>query len=368
MAHLLRIPDPRSRRGCSFEWPFLLAVLAAAMAAGEAKVRAIADWIKAREEELVRLLAPRCGRVPSLTTLERVLWQVDRQALEQAVTAHAHANQAAAKEPWTGVAADGKVQRGLLPHGAGLCLVSAACHQSGVVLAQVAVPDKGSEIAAMAGLLGPVGLAQRVLTVDSLHCQRELAQRVIAQGGAYIMGLKGNQPTMHECVIELFNTPAGRRFQPVEDTATDSAAGHGRYEQRTLETSTLLNDYLDWPGLAQVMRRHCRRTLLKNGQVEEETTHFITSLTPEQADAKVLAELIRGHWTIENKVHHVRDVSFREDACSARTGSAAQALAALHNGILNALRFAGRTNIAQALRFNAAYATSALRCIGALPT
>jgi predicted transposase YbfD/YdcC len=368
MAHLRSVPDPRGRRGQSFEWPFLLAVLTSAMAAGEVSVRAIADWVKAREAELVALLAPRCGRVPSLATLERVLWRIGRASLEQAIAAHAQAHSGPPPGELQGVAADGKVQRGLLPHGESLCLVSVVCHDSGIVLGQVAVPDKTNEITAVPRLLEPLHLAGRVLTVDALHCQRELAQLALDRGGHYLMALKANQPTMHDFVVDLFDTPASRRFQPVEGRCVSRDTGHGRYEWRLLETSTWLNDCLDWPGLAQVMRRRCRRTQLKSGQVSDETTYFITSLTSQQADAERLAKLIREHWTIENKVHHVRDVSFREDACGARTGSAGQALAALHNGVLNALRFAGHTKMARALRFTAAYTVNALDCIGALRT
>jgi predicted transposase YbfD/YdcC len=372
MAYLRTVPDPRGRRGRSFEWWFLLAVLTAAIAAGQQSVRGIADWVKAREEELVLLLGPRCGRVPSLSTLERVLWRVGRTALEQALAAHAAAHVAAHDAPRAelleGLALDGKVQRGVGAHGGSLCLVSLVCHGSGLVLGQTAVPDKTNEITAAPVLLTERNLRGRVLTVDALHCQRELAELVIARGGHYLMALKGNQPTLYEAVVELFGTRPTRRFQPVQSRTKSAEKSHGRYEERWLETSVLLNDYLDWPGLAQVLRRRCRRTFYQTGKVEEETTYFITSLPLAQARAKQLTGLIRGHWTIENKLHHVRDVSFREDACGARTGSAAQALAALHNGVLNVLRLAGRTNIAQALRYNAAYTANALACIGALPT
>lgn len=346
-----------------------MTVIAAAIAAGAVSVRGIADWVKAREAELVALLQPCCGRVPSLTTIERTLWHVGCEELEQALAAHAACHAAPPSEELRGVALDGKVQRGVVAHGGSLCLVSLVCHDSGIVLGQLAVPDKSNEIPAAPRLLAPIDLRRRVLTVDALHCQRELAELVVDHWDSdYLMGVKGNQPMLYDSVVELFETPPTRHFQPVEDRFRSASKGHGRYEQRVLETSTMLNDYLAWPGVAQVLRRHCRRTLLKSGKVEEETTYFVTSLSPARANAELLANLIRGHWTIENKVHHVRDVSFREDACGARTGAAAEALAALHNGVLNALRFANRTNIAQALRYNAAYTANALECVGVLRT
>jgi predicted transposase YbfD/YdcC len=266
------------------------------------------------------------------------------------------------------LAADGKELCGVGAHGGSLCLVSLTCHGSGVVLGQVAVDTKSNEIPAMPRLLAGRDLTRCVLTVDALHCQKALAEQVLAQGGHYLMSVKGNQPTLHEAVERLFATPAGRRFQPAQDRFVSVEKGHGRLEQRVLESSTLLNNYLDWPGVAQVLRRTCHRTLLKRGQVGQETTYFITSLPPEEANAEALAGLLRGHWTIENKVHHVRDATMREDACTVRTGTAAQALAALRNGVLNVLRGKAVRSVAQALRLNAAQTANALRCVGAIGT
>lgn len=364
MAYLGQVPDPRGRRGRQFEWWYLLGVVAAAVGAGESGVRAIAAWAEDHEAELVAHFQPACGRAPSLATVERTLWRVDRGALEQAVAAHARQGVSPAEDELVGVALDGKELRGVGPHGASVCLVSLTCHGSGLVLGQVAVPDKTNEITAAPWLVSELDLPRWVLTVDALHCQRLLAELVCARRGYYIMGVKANQPTLFDALVELFATPANRRFAPVEDCCESQELSHGRWEERRLETSTLLNAYLDWPGVAQVLRRHCRRTLRPSGKVEQKTTYFITNLPPQRADAERLAALIRGHWTIENKVHHVRDVSYREDLVSARTGSAAQALAALRNGVLNALRLAGVVGMARALRRNGAYVANALACIG----
>lgn len=375
MAYLRSVEDPRGRRGQSFEWRFLLAVLAGAIASGATSVRSIADWAKAREAELVRRLQPRSGRAPSLSTVQRALRDVGREPLEAAIAAHGrhHAAQLRTKPgQLRGLALDGKVQRGVGAHGGSLCLVSLVSHTKGLVLGQAAVPDKTNEIPAATRLLAGFDLRGWVLTADALHCHRELAQQVRDQGGHYLLAVKANQEAVHAAVVELFATPATRRFKPVESRTRSCEVGHGRHEERWLASSSLLNDYLQdelgWPGAGQVIQRRCRRSLLASGKVEEETTYFITSLPLASARAKQLEKIVRGHWTIENLSHWTRDYNWREDSCGARTGSAGEALAALHNGVLNVLRAAGHTQIARALRFRAAYTSRALACVGALRT
>lgn len=157
LAYLQQVPDPRGRRGRSFEWQYLLLVLAAAIAAGASTVRGMADWAKAREAELVARFHPPCGRVPSLSTLERVLWRIDRPALEQAIAAHAAANCPPPADDLQGLALDGKVPRGVVAHGGSLCLVSLVCHERAVVLGQAAVPEKANEQTVVIGLLAPPG-------------------------------------------------------------------------------------------------------------------------------------------------------------------------------------------------------------------
>jgi hypothetical protein len=128
---------------------------------------------------------------------------------------------------------------------------------------------------------------------------------------------------------------------------------HGdRQEERTLRVSTLLNDYLDWPHVAQVCT--IERVVTRHGRTTCETGYAITSLRPDQADAARLAVIWRGHWGIENRLHWVRDVTFDEDRSQIRTGHAPQVVAALRNTAIGILRRAGHTNIAAALRTYAA--------------
>lgn len=136
------------------------------------------------------------------------------------------------------------------------------------------------------------------------------------------------------------------------DTATTLEKGHGRQERRTLTATTALNEYLDWPGVGQVGQ--VKSVVDRDGKRSEETRYFITSTPRAVAGAADLLRVARGHWTIENKSHHVRDVSLGEDASRIRKASGPEVMAALRNLAVGFLRTTGVTNIAEALRRNAA--------------
>ena len=130
-----------------------------------------------------------------------------------------------------------------------------------------------------------------------------------------------------------------------------AGAGHGRIEYRTLESSTALCGYLRWPQVGQVMRRTCRRIQRKTGVITDQVKYAITSLTPTQAPAADLEKFWRGHWTIENRVHYVRDVTLGEDRGQVRAGHAPQVLAAFRNTLLNLYRANGWRNMSDAVRY-----------------
>lgn len=137
---------------------------------------------------------------------------------------------------------------------------------------------------------------------------------------------------------------------------------HGdRLEVRELALTSDLNEWADWPGLEQVGRLTCLRR--RKGETSVETSYLITSLSPEQATPAQLLSLARGHWSIENKLHWVRDVTFDEDRCQIRTGAAPQVMAALRNLVIGLLRLRGVRNIAAALRTHAWHAQRAIALV-----
>lgn len=145
--------------------------------------------------------------------------------------------------------------------------------------------------------------------------------------------------------------------------ATTREKGHGRVEVRTITTTTWANEYADWPRVAQVFRLERERRA--KGVTTAEVVYGVTSLTRDRADAARLLALVRSHWGIENGLHHVRDVTFREDACRVRSGSAPQVLASLRNVAVYLLdRMEGAPSLAAATRRVAANPAVVLPWLG----
>ena len=139
---------------------------------------------------------------------------------------------------------------------------------------------------------------------------------------------------------------------------------HGRLEVRRIWTSEAVKDYVRFPYVAQAVMIERERTLLKTGQTSREVVYLVTSLSRERADAARLLELNRGHWSIENRLHYVRDWSFDEDRCAIRSGSLPWVMATLRNLAVGLLRCSGYSNIAAALRECAALPHRAVALLG----
>jgi hypothetical protein len=137
-----------------------------------------------------------------------------------------------------------------------------------------------------------------VITLDALLTQKTIARQLLKQHGDYLMVVKANQPELWSAIELLFRQPPWLPREPGAVRVQTQNSGHGRLERRTLEASTWLNDYLDWPGVQHVLRRTCSRKELKTGRVSRTVTYGITSLGPERVSMKELEQFWRGHWMI----------------------------------------------------------------------
>ena len=359
------VPDPRQRRGRRHALQSVLYLALGAVLAGADSWAAIADWAAVSDHDVV------IRRPPHASTFRRLLGRVDVAALEAALTGwvlgrrDASAAQAAAADAPLAerrmvLAADGKTLRGAhQPEGSQTKLVSVYDHAHCLVLTQTPVID-GDEIAAFTTALAALpDLHEVVITADALHCQRAHAIWLHARGGHYLFTVKANQPTLRRAVAALpWGQVTGSRRRQV---------GHGRTESRSIKVLDLDGHPIQalFPhakrAIKVVRRRRCRRT----GKQSVETVYAVTSLDYRQADPGLLAVWIRGHWGIENRVHHVRDVTQSEDRSHIRAGSGPHVLAALRNTALNLYRLDGHTNIARAQRRTAWRAGAALQTINA---
>lgn len=378
MAHMAGIGDRRNSRGKRYEWQFLLTIICSALLCGNKSVRAMAQWASLHAQELFEKLQPKRQMIPSAATLYRVLRIIDLDELERLLSDYTTAidNDDGVSGVVTGPnrhrlrgqSVDGKEVRGATKQGAPLTLVSLVRHESATVLAQRCVDRKTNEITVVPDLLDGRNLTGTVTTMDALLTQRDIAQQILDQNGDYLMVVKGNQPTLYEAIELLFASPPIPASESEYLTYTYANGGHGRIERRTLESSTALNDYLDWPGVAQVLRRTRRAVNTTTGEISEHVTFAMTSLRRAQARPRQLEALWRNHWTIENGLHYVRDESLGEDRSTLRSGHAPHVMAALRNAIIALLRYEGWPNIPDGLRFFAASLHNTLLVIGALET
>lgn len=371
LAALDGVPDPRKARGQRYPWTLLLTLLAAALASDQAHGRAIGQWVREHTGELGERLGWGGPRLPSAATLRRALLQLDVAALERQVGAWTATHPAPTTAGLATQALDGKVVRGAGHHGQTVWLVGLADGDGGV-RAQTARAPGQSELAAARQLMAGRDLSGQVVTMDSAFTEPTFAHQLRAQGGHYLSVVKANQPGLLWALETEFGGTgwlATERAQEYGVVRTEDA-GHGRWETRTLEASTRLNAYLaawGWPDVGRVLRRTYRRVEFKTGEVQVLTTYAITSLDPATVPLAAVAAIWRGHWGIENRVHHVRDVSFREDAGQAHTGDIAHALAALRNGVRTCLHRAGWNRVPDGLRHYAAHLDETLELIGAVP-
>ena len=374
LAALTAVPDPRQARGKQLSWSLILTLIAGALAGNARSGHAIARCLHDRAAELLLLLQPERGRLPSESTLRRALRAIDVSSLElylaqfaQPITTTAPADPALVV--LLGQAIDGKQLRGVRTHGVGVHLVSLVRHRDAIVLGQVAVAAKSNEIAAVPRLLAGRDLSGTLTTMDALLTQQAILRQIRDQHGDYLAVVKANQPELLQAIERLFAEPPLPADQEEWQRDQTVSKGHGRLEIRTLECSEVLADYLSevWPDVRQVMRRTCVRQVIKNGTTTTTVRYGITSLPPSVAGPSELERLWRGRRTIENCVHYVRDVTMGEDGGQAYRANTPQALAALRNGVLNLLRRRGWKNMAEAFGHYAASLPQTLELIGARP-
>ena len=339
------VPDPRRRQGRRYPLPFLLGALVLALLCNCDTLEAVGQWCAEHRALLAAHFPAQRFHTPTGALYRRLLPRLSVAHLEAALAVWVRGSLAA--EADEAVALDGKAVRGAgtaeqaAPH-----LLSASTHASGETLVQVRVAEKTTEVPVAREMLPALPLAGRVVTADALHTCAETAQAILAQDAAYLLVVKGNQPTLYAECAAYFSDPSAR----VGRTTTVDRR-RGRTETRTLYVTTQLNAHLTrYSRVPRIGQVACLLTTVEDRRgTQREVRFLLTSLTPPQADPARLLTLARSHWSIESR-HFVRDVTFGEDRSPLRSGDAPQILAAVRNLAHTLIRRTGTTAIAAARR------------------
>jgi predicted transposase YbfD/YdcC len=359
--YLATVGDPRTRTGRRHPLVAILGIAAAAVLAGARSITAIAEWAADTPQSILVALSARrdpiTGRrtTPSEATIRRTLSCVDAEALAAVLGAWL-TDRGGPGQRRRAVAVDGKTLRGARRGSRPVHLLAAMDHTTRAVLAQREVPGAPGEVPGLRLLLADLDLAGVVVTADALQTHAPAAEFLVtAKHAHYLFTIKANQPTLLERCASL-----AWHNVPVLDRTRDR--GHGRVELRTLKAVSVGN--FGFPHAAQVIQVTRKTRDLGTRRWRTVTVYAITSLTHAQASPARLADLLRGHWRIENGLHWVRDVTFAEDASQVRTGSAPQVMACLRNLAIGALCRAGPVNLAAALRHHARDPARSLATLG----
>lgn len=334
--HFDDLPDPRVRGRCDHDLVDIIVISVLAVICGADGWQDIHEFASVRETWLRGFLTLSNG-IPGVDN-RRVFAALEPEAFHRCFLSWVQeAMQGSGSKL---VAIDGKTARGSFAKEddkKALHLVSAWCAVNNLVLGQIATRAKSNEITAIPELLELLDLRGATVTIDAMGCQTAIAEKIVDAGADYVLGLKGNHPTLSKEVRDFFALDQHNGCsETLHDTNETVDAGHGRIEVRRVTASDdigWLEGSANWKGLKCIVMVESERTA--NEQTSMERRFYLSSLP---ADAALLGDRIRGHWGIENSLHWVLDMAFDEDRCRIRRRNAPDNFALLRKIAVNLLK------------------------------
>ena len=344
LRHFKDLPDPRQQGKVSYPLDEILLLCLLAVLAGAECFTEIALF-GVKKLDFLRRFRPFKDGTPAHDHLGDILAALDAEQFQRCFVAWVAS---LTGMPEGVIAIDGKTMRrsGNKRSGkAAIHLVSAFAARQRLVLGQVKVAEKSNEIIAIPKLLDMLAIEGAIVTIDAMGCQREIAKQIIDKKADYVLALKGNQGSLREDVELFAAEQKARGFADTtisQDTTIDG--DHGRIETRTttvIHDVEWLRERHNWPGLNAVVMLESSREV--GGKTEQETRFYITSLV---LLAHLLGPVVRSHWSVENSLHWVMDMIFRDDECRVRTDHAPANFAAIKHMAQNLLRnAAGKSSL-----------------------
>ncbi len=332
-----QVPDPRRERTRLHQLVDILVIAVCATICAAETWEEIAEFGGAKESWFKKFLALPNG-IPSHDTFRRVFLRINPKKFQEAFLGWVRS--AAQLTQGEIISIDGKQARGARSREGkeGLRMVCAWAGGQRLVLGQLKTEDKSNEITAIPLLLELLELKGCIVTIDAMGCQTKVAAQIISQEADYVLSLKGNQRLLHEEVAEYFAWAEQTDFKDLEyDYCATLEKDHGRIEARrcwVTEDTDWFTEHAEWAGLRSFIMVEAEREVIGQAPTVERR-YFISSMG---ADAKQSLRAVRGHWQVENSLHWVLDVAFREDACRTRTGHAPENLATLRHIAVNLLK------------------------------